>query len=175
MMKYFLLLLFILFLTDCAYGQVYKWVDEKGVVHFTDDIVQIPERYKGQVEKIGLPEEEVKPKKESEHLSKKKEDTYRDTLGRGEEYWRSRVEELRNRIKSLQDKIESLRIKYNELTERFNDSKSSAERATIRNERDKVRAEMEQNRNQLEEAKITLDKKIPEEAELYKAKPEWIK
>jgi hypothetical protein len=34
---------------------------------------------------------------------------------------------------------------------------------------------MDQYRNQIEEAKMNLEKKIPEEAELYKAKPEWIK
>jgi hypothetical protein len=174
-MKKFFIIILILFWGEWAFAQVYKWVDERGVVHFTDDILQIPDKYRGGAEKIGLSEEGVKSRKESEVSSKKKEDTYKDSLGRGEEYWKSRVEELRNKIKTLQERIENLRMKYNELTERFNDSKSSAERVTLRNERDQVRAEMEQNRNQLEEAKMILEKKIPEEAELYKAKPEWIK
>jgi hypothetical protein len=34
---------------------------------------------------------------------------------------------------------------------------------------------MDQHKTQIEEAKNMLDKKIPEEAELYKAKPEWLK
>jgi hypothetical protein len=34
---------------------------------------------------------------------------------------------------------------------------------------------MDQYKNQLEEAKTMLEKKIPEEAEIYKAKQEWIK
>jgi hypothetical protein len=29
-----------------AFGQeVYRWVDEKGTVHFTDDLGQVPEKY----------------------------------------------------------------------------------------------------------------------------------
>ena len=61
------------------------------------------------------------------------------------------------------------------MTVRFNDSKSTAERGNLRGERDQVKNEMDQYKIQIEEAKIMLDKKIPEEAELYKAKPEWLK
>jgi uncharacterized membrane-anchored protein YhcB (DUF1043 family) len=61
------------------------------------------------------------------------------------------------------------------LTERFNSSKSSFERATLRNEREKIKTQMDQYKNQIAEAKETLEKKIQEEAELYKAKPEWTK
>ncbi len=31
-------------------GQMYKWVDEKGTIHFTDDISNIPERYRPDAE-----------------------------------------------------------------------------------------------------------------------------
>jgi hypothetical protein len=34
---------------------------------------------------------------------------------------------------------------------------------------------MDELRVQIEETKETLEKKIPEEASLYKAKPEWVK
>jgi len=70
---------------------------------------------------------------------------------------------------------DSLRLKYNELTEKFNTSKSSVERATIRNEREQIKNQMDDLRAQIGEVKETLDKKIPEEASLYGAKPEWVK
>jgi hypothetical protein len=75
----------------------------------------------------------------------------------------------------LQESVENLRLKYNELTEKFNTSKSSAERGTIRNERELIKNQMDQYRNQIAEAKEILERKIPEEAALYKAKPEWVK
>lgn len=34
--------------------EAYRWVDEKGVVHFTDDYSSIPEKYRGQVEKRSM-------------------------------------------------------------------------------------------------------------------------
>jgi hypothetical protein len=173
-MKIFLFLIITIFISTPGFGQVYKWVDEKGTVHFTDDVTKIPEKQRPKTDKIGVPEEII-GKSEGESSPKTKPDTYKDLLGRGEEYWKNRVEDWRKRMKSAQEKIEHARVKYNELTEKFNDSKSSAERNQLRKERDQVKQEMDQHKNQIEEAKVTLEKKIPEEAELYKAKPDWIK
>jgi hypothetical protein len=168
---------FVFFISEISFAQVYKWVDEKGVSHFTDDIMQIPEKNRPEAEKIGSSEEEEKeqPKVEGEVTPKGKEEAYGDRLGRGESYWKGRVEEWRKKLRERQDRLEALRAKYNELTERHNDSKSTAERGNLRKERDQVKNEMDQCKIQIEEARDMLEKKIPEEAELYKAKPEWVK
>ena len=42
-------------------GEVYKWTDEKGTVHLTDDKKQIPERYSDQVETISVPDKYEEP------------------------------------------------------------------------------------------------------------------
>ncbi len=175
-MKRILIIIFlVLFMSEISFAQVYKWVDDKGVVYFTDDITQVPEKYRPKAEKIGLPEDKEETTVRGESTPKKKEETYRDRMGRGEEYWKGRVEEWRKKLGELQVRLEALRLKYNELTEKFNDSKSSAERGSIRKEREQVKSEMDQNRIKIEEAKEMLEKKIPEEANLYKAKPEWVK
>ena len=38
------------FFVPASYGEMYKWVDEKGTVHFTDDPSSIPEKYREGVE-----------------------------------------------------------------------------------------------------------------------------
>ncbi len=38
-------------------GEIYRWIDDKGVVHFTDDLSQIPAQYQNQFEKRKLGEE----------------------------------------------------------------------------------------------------------------------
>jgi hypothetical protein len=173
-MKMFLIIAITVFISTQGLAQVYKWVDEKGTVHFTDDVTKIPENQRPKTDKIGVSEESA-GRVEGESSPKAKPDAYKDVLGRGEDYWKNRVEDWKKRIKSAQEKIEQTRVKYNELTEKFNDSKSSAERNQLRKERDQVKQEMDQYKNKIEEAKLALEKKIPEEAELYKAKPEWIK
>ncbi len=168
------IILFVLFVPVFSFAEVYRWVDDKGVVYFTDDITQIPEKYRLKAEKMGMSEGKEETKVEPES-PQKKDEIYRDRLGRGEEYWKSRVEEWRRKLRESQLKLEALRVKYNEMTERFNDSKSTAERGNIRKERDQVKSDMDQIRIQVEQAKEMLEKKIPEEADIYKAKPEWVK
>ena len=55
--------LFFLFV-DCPSRakDVYKWVDEKGTVHFSEDESSVPEKYRDQLEKKSLPEESQTPK-----------------------------------------------------------------------------------------------------------------
>jgi chromosome segregation ATPase len=168
------LLLFIFFVVP-SFAQIYKWIDEKGIVHYTDDIMQVPEKDRPMAEEMGLQDGKGERKTEGDSTLRKKEDIYKDRLGRGEEYWRGKVEEWRKKLNVLQERLEDLRGKYNELTEKYNESKSSIERATLRRERDQIKSEIDQNRIQIGEAKNMLEKKIVEEAELYKAKPEWIK
>jgi hypothetical protein len=40
-----------------VHAEVYKWVDEKGTIHFTDDNSRIPEKYGQQVEKRSFSED----------------------------------------------------------------------------------------------------------------------
>jgi hypothetical protein len=174
-MKNILLILCLsIFIATPVFAQVYKWVDEKGSVHYTDDVTKIPEKYRPRTEQIQIPEEKSGARMEGAPSSGKKEEAYRDRLGRGEEYWKGRVDEWKKKLRTAEEKMEQSKMKYNEFTERFNDSRSSLERNNIRIERDQIKSEMDQHRNQIEEAKMMLEKKIPEEAGLYKAKPEWI-
>ena len=55
------LLFFIFFLTPSVSfsGEIYRWTDEKGTIHFTDDPSKIPESYSRQTEKIQAPEEKA--------------------------------------------------------------------------------------------------------------------
>ena len=174
-MKRILFILLFLFSTEFSFAEVYKWVDEKGVVHFTDDFIQIPEKYRPQIERLGTSEGRGETKIEGESSPKKKEEIYRDRIGKGEEYWKGRVEEWSKKLKDAQERLNNLRVKYNELTEKFNESKSSSERIYLRKERDQIKNEIEKYKTQIEEANYMLGKKIPEEAEIFKAKPEWIK
>jgi len=49
--------LFPLLLETPCFGEMYKWVDEKGVIHFADDLSKIPERYQADAETRKAPSE----------------------------------------------------------------------------------------------------------------------
>lgn len=178
MKRILLILILIFFAPNLPFAEVFKWVDEKGGVHFTDDLMQIPPKHRPKTEKMEIPEAgaDVKDvKKDGGSAPKAKGSSQADRSGKGEEYWRGRVEEWKRKLNALRDRVEALRMKYNDLTEKINDSKNSVIRANIRKERDLIKNEMDQIRTQVEEAKTVLEKKIPEEAELSGAKPEWVR
>ncbi len=51
----FLISVLIFHFSGTAYSEIYKWVDDKGEVHFTDDASNIPEQYLNQVERKTTP------------------------------------------------------------------------------------------------------------------------
>jgi len=59
--------LVLLVLETPCFGQMYKWVDEKGTVHFTDDLSKVPEKYRREaesrktIEETSAPEPSQKP------------------------------------------------------------------------------------------------------------------
>ena len=54
----------ILFL-PCVSAEIFKWVDEKGTTHFTEDESAIPEKYREQVEKRPTKEDPGSPKEKA--------------------------------------------------------------------------------------------------------------
>lgn len=53
--------------------EVYKWVDEKGTIHFSEDESSVPEEYREQAEKKSVPEEAKQPE-EKVKVKKQKQD-----------------------------------------------------------------------------------------------------
>ncbi len=62
-MRFRLLLAMIILATivPSSYGEMYRWVDEKGTVHFTDDLSSIPEKYRQGIETRKPPKEPLTP------------------------------------------------------------------------------------------------------------------
>ena len=55
----FIIIIFILLavMVPSSYGELYKWVDEKGTIHFTDDLLSVPERYRQDAETRNPPKD----------------------------------------------------------------------------------------------------------------------
>jgi hypothetical protein len=193
-MKRASLLIFVglIFYYASSLGQeVYRWVDEKGTVHFADDLTLVPEKYRGQVQKKVVPPEPPpspfppstrvpeKGRPGNVTIEKKPESVpvQKDILGRGEEWWRAKVKEwkekLSNAQKNYETELNALKAKEKELEEsKFKpDSLKRRLKADIKVLEEKV----EEWKKQMEEARNMLDKVLPKEAEDYRADPSWVK
>ena len=51
-MKQILLMLLLLFSTNLASAQIYKWVDDLGDLHYTDDSTKVPEKYQSSIKRM---------------------------------------------------------------------------------------------------------------------------
>ncbi len=79
-----------------AGAEMYKWVDDKGTVHFTDDLSSIPEKYRGDVElrktPKGTPTQAVEEKPASAPVPKASEpEGFSVNLLRRHELWFAEV------------------------------------------------------------------------------------
>jgi hypothetical protein len=186
----FILIGLILYSVISAGQEVYKWVDEKGTVHFTDDLGEVPEKYREQIQKKTPPKEPIPsqptsppPIKSPKSMEPEKEaesapgSVQKDILGRGEEWWRAKVNEWNEKLKSSQRNYENAysewKSKENELeTSKFKpDSVKRKLKAEIKTLEEKTR-DLEK---QMEEAKNMLENVLPKQAQDYRANPEWLK
>jgi hypothetical protein len=179
----------IFYYTSSLGQEIYRWVDEKGTVHFADDLTLVPERYQDQVQKKIAPKETSPalppslppPTKGAERAVKGKEiqapPVQKDILGRGEEWWRAKAKEWKDKLSNAQKNYDTdwnaLKAKEKELGEpKFKpDSLKRKLKADIKALQEKV----EDWKKQIEEANNMLDKVLPKEAEDFRADPSWLK
>jgi hypothetical protein len=157
-------------------GTVYKWVDKEGVVNFTNDHTQIPSQYRDQVQ---MEEVGESPKVETPAplpgSPQKSEEAKVDICGKGEDYWRAKVQPWKKQLKEARENLESLKRDTKESVEGEAGKRLSATqwntdiayRRQLMRERSKYEA-------QLREANEML-RKIAKDAEEAKANPGWLK
>jgi hypothetical protein len=91
-------------------GEVYRWTDEKGTVHFTDDASKIPEEHSEKAERIEVHEETLKENERTGN-SEGKSDRVKDYL----EDLDKRIELKRRMEKRISELEEELRVSQERL------------------------------------------------------------
>ena len=103
-------------LTLAGEATTYEWVDDGGVVHFTDNSDNIPAKFRKRVKELdsgrsGEVKAPAAPAQESTTSSQEGS----AGGGHGVRYWQSSYSSLRAEIKSLEDGLASKREKLNQL------------------------------------------------------------
>jgi hypothetical protein len=166
-----------------SWGQeIYQWRDEKGVLHFTDDMSLVPERYRDQVQKKNVPKE-PSPLPPPPVATKDKDGIpapvpdRTDTVGRGEEWWRMKVKEWNEKLLNANENYETAYAEWKAKEKELEESKfkpKSLQRKLMA-EMKLLEEKMKEWEKQKEEAKNMLENVLPKEAEEFKADPDWIK
>lgn len=182
MRKMFLLIVGIIVSSWMAHSQeLYRWVDEKGVIHITDDLTKVPEKYRDQVQtKKPLREppppspipNQVGPPRESDSPPVTK-----DLLGRGEEWWQAKAKEWDDKLieaqKNYETSYSAWKAKERELEK--STFKPDSLKRRLKAEIKTLEEKTKEWERKVEEAKTMLEKVLPKQAEEYKADPNWLK
>jgi len=178
MIYIFVLLIFI----SLVYAQtVYKWTDEKGVIHFSDDLDGVPPAYRDRVEVEkweGIRKPEASSPAPSGTPLRDREEGTTDIYGQNQAYWEGRVRPWKEQLQEATENYERVRGEYMKRAEGLDPSnfgKMSLTQYQMLSSTLKVlNGEMATYQAQMDEAKRMLDK-IAREAEEAKADPEWVR
>jgi hypothetical protein len=176
MMKILILLILLMFSSPGYAMTAYKWVDEKGVLGFTDDLGIVPPEYRDQVS-IEVTEEtpSVRVSASPQAAPLKIEEAKTDIYGLGETYWRERIRPWKDQLKEATENYERVHKKFiesaEELSQRRYGSRTQVKMNII--ELDRLNMDRMGYEAQIEEAKEKLAK-ISNEAKESGADPEWI-
>jgi hypothetical protein len=171
-------------------GEVYQWVDDQGVAHFTDNPDAVPEDYRGAAEIREMDEAPVteSPREsqgqQGEEILAEEEEFFAEEEGilveddlkeKDEEWWRERAEKWRKRVQSAYDNYERIRLRYNEMATEFNNSKDAKKRDELKVELDKMQIEMKELTAEVDQAKKMRDKVLPSQAKKAGKPLEWVR
>jgi hypothetical protein len=95
--------------------EVYRWTDEKGTIHFTDDFSKIPEKFRGEAEGIDLTDERGQGDGQTRESGKSEE------LGK-------RTDRVRGYLETIHKKIEAKKKIEKQISELEEEMRLSEER-----------------------------------------------
>ena len=155
-------------------GEYFKWIDERGVVHFTNIPSSVPQEYKDKAERRVMPTESEKSAASPQEAKQGTEES-RDRYGRGRDFWVNWTNEARNRLMRAQDDYNRLLVEYKQAQANWDKAVSTADRTEYRNKMESLKVDMERRREDIRRAREELEIKIPQAAASAGAPLEWVR
>jgi hypothetical protein len=172
-----ILLILLMFISPAYAATIYKWVDEKGVINFTDDYTRVPPAFRDRVktEEYGQQEGNAAPAQRT--VATAKEEVRTDVYGRDKSWWREKVYPWKEELKEATENYENAQKEYMEQAEgvgSYNFGKMSLTQYQMLSSRLEILTkEMDTYQGQMAEAKGMLAK-LSKEAKETGADPAWL-
>ena len=154
-----------------ASADFYRWVDNDGRENYTNDLEKVPLEYRDRLAKVEIREDRVSVGKGLE-AGKKRAPGYaehKDKYGRGENYWRRKVENLRRELRRLEDEYDLI----------LRQEREEGQPQGLINKKKKIIAARNRRKAELEKKiarkRYEIDVELPEQARKADAYPGWIR
>jgi uncharacterized protein DUF4124 len=170
---------------ELAGGQLYKWTDRQGNVHFTDNPSRIPAEYRSQVEveqasppnPLAAPSDA--PAQASPDAAAPSEPPApvppRDLLGRGPDYWQQLAQHWSTRLQQSIHERDRLQLLYNYTRNLASSTRDVFDRGRIQADVVRLEKAIGEAEAQIREAETMLGTALPLEARRLGANPDWLK
>ena len=159
-----------------SYAQVYKWVDDSGTVHFTDDPAKVPEKYWGRVEeKETIKEEGREPPDEGKWSERRVQREPMDRFGRRESWWRDRASKWWVQLENATSQHQRISKEIEEARKVLEKARNDGKRRRYRRKIKRLQGEDEKYKAQIDEAKHMLNDVLLDEARIAGADPSWLR
>ncbi|HJV64471.1 MAG TPA: DUF4124 domain-containing protein [Geomonas sp.] len=139
-----LLFLLIFILNSVAYAAFFKWVDDHGVVHFTDNRNKIPKKYRKQAKQLAIMDDSSpsKPPQQAAPAAAQPPASQELTYGGHDQYWwRQQFASQKARVQTLQESLVQKNTKLTELRRKRAIYFRAQDRVAINNLQDLITAE----------------------------------
>ncbi|HSQ77658.1 MAG TPA: hypothetical protein VLN91_02090 [Nitrospirota bacterium] len=163
---------------DVKKHYLYEWTDSKGGVHITDDLGEVPERYRAKSRKIEIPKgEEIGPEQQvqgatgppSGVAAEEKEAASKAAWQKRLRNWNARLADAQKRYQDLDQRRLDALTKWGGL------AAAASGHLEGRAEADRIRQEMNSVQVEIDEAKNMVENVIPEEARKAGIPPGWLR
>jgi len=149
----------------------YRWTDEKGVVHITDGLGNVPEKYRDNALKI----EQSKSKDEGGQQGQQK--TYTQPRVPDEEgakaEWQMRIKDARNRLAAAEQRYAELNQQRQEALGKWGGPASGQLSGPI--DAAQIEEQMRAVQNEIDSIKREIEVVIPDEARKAGVPPGWLR
>jgi hypothetical protein len=171
-----LLGLYCLLAVSLPHAQVYKWVDDSGTLHFTDDPAKVPEEYWDRVEeKKAIKEEDGRPSGEGKWQKGRVRREPTDRFGRRESWWRDRASKWWAKLENATSQHKRITKEIEEAREILEKARNDGKRRRYRRKIKRLEEEAKKYKAQIDEARHMLNDVLLNEARMAGADPSWLR
>jgi serine protease Do len=183
----FLLVGLLLISSVVSAQEIYRWTDDKGVAHFTDDPSLIPEKYRGQIKTERIPVEsspsapqaqpQAVPSGPPSVNAADPSSGRKDVLGRGEDWWKAQAKMWKEKLQDAQKNYETANAAVKTKQKEIDDAifKPDSYKRRLEAEKKDLQDKVNESAKQVDDAKNMLETGLTRQAEEYLADPAWVK
>jgi len=154
---------------------LYQWTDDKGNVHVTDNLGNVPERYRSKARKLekATGNEGYSEQKMQEVSGSSASQVQEGMDDEKKTEWQQRMKEARQRLADAEKRYRELDQKRNELLGAWGGVASG--RLDDRMQAQQLEQEMQQVQQEIEKAQNEVQNVIPEQARKAGVPPGWLR